>query len=358
MIFRQLFDSTSSTYTYLLGCGAKREAVLIDPVFEKHERDLAMVRELGLEVKYVLDTHVHADHVTGTWLMKEALGAEIGGSNRSGAKCLDVSLSQGDRVRFGDCALEVRETPGHTAGCLTYVTADRAMAFTGDCLLIRGAGRTDFQGGDAHRMWHSIHEQIFTLADECLIYPAHDYAGRTVSTVAEEKHHNPRIGGEAREEDFVGYMDNLGLPHPGKIDIAVPANLECGRPDESNRPPESTWGPVTVTFAGIPEIPPDWVAANRDSVHILDVRGHDEFAGALGRLDGSLCVPLDQLRDRLGEVPKDRPVVTVCQSGKRSGMAAMILQKAGWDEVANIHGGLLEWHKLSLPLGRDPGSGS
>lgn len=355
MIFRQLFDSESSTYTYLLGCGAKREAVIIDPVFEKHDRDVAMIHELGLDLKFVLDTHVHADHVTGAWLMKQALGARIGGSVRSGVECLDVPLGQGDKVSFGDCAIEVRETPGHTVGCLTYVTADHTLAFTGDCLLIRGAGRTDFQGGDVHRMWQSIHEQIFSLPDECLVYPAHDYAGRTVSTVGEEKCFNPRIGGDAREEDFVGYMDNLGLPHPGKIDIAVPANLQCGRPEETDRPSGKTWGPVTLTFAGIPEISPEWVAANRGSVHVLDVRGEDEFAGALGRLEGSQCVPLDQLRDRLGEIPKDRPIVTVCQSGKRSGMAAMILQKAGWDEVANIQGGLLEWHKLSLPLGQDSG---
>lgn len=357
MIFRQLFDSASSTYTYLLACGAKHEAVLIDPVFEKHDRDVALIRELGLRVKYVLDTHVHADHVTGAWLMKEALGAEIGGSVHSGAKCLDISLGQGQAVHFGDCEIEVRETPGHTAGCLTYVTSDQSMAFTGDCLLIRGAGRTDFQGGDVHQMWRSIRGQIFTLPDECLIYPAHDYAGRTVSTVAEEKRFNPRIGGEAREEDFAGYMNNLGLAHPGKIDIAVPANLQCGRPDEADRPGKKTWGPVTLTFAGIPEVPPQWVAENRDKVHILDVRGRDEFAGALGLLEGSQCLPLDQLRDRLDEVPKDRPVVTVCQSGKRSGMAAMILQKAGWEEVANVYGGLLEWHKLSLPLARKPEPG-
>lgn len=351
MIFRQLFDTVSATYTYLLACEDTREAVIIDTVFERHDRDAALVRELELDLKYVLDTHVHADHVTGAWLMKEAFGVPIAGSARSGANCLDVPLDHRQEVRFGRCALEARQTPGHTEGCITYVTADRKMAFTGDCLLIRGAGRTDFQGGDVHRMWRSIREEIFSLPDECVIYPAHDYAGRTSSTVGEEKRFNPRIGGEAREEDFVGYMTNLGLPHPAKIDIAVPANLKCGEPDPSDRVAPPSWGPVEMTFAGIPEIPAEWVASNRAGVHILDVRGTDEFAGALGRLEGSQCVPLGELRERLNEVPRDRPVVTVCQSGKRSAMAASILKKAGWEEVANIRGGLLEWHKLSLPMG-------
>jgi glyoxylase-like metal-dependent hydrolase (beta-lactamase superfamily II)/rhodanese-related sulfurtransferase len=316
---------------------------------------VALIRELGLTLKYVLDTHVHADHVTGAWRMKQALDARIGGSSRSGAKCLDLALRQGDAIRFGEQSLEVRETPGHTEGCLTFVSADESMAFTGDCLLIRGAGRTDFQGGDVHGMWQSIRKQIFTLPDDCLVYPAHDYAGRTVSTVGEEKRFNPRIGGEAKEEDFAGYMNNLGLPHPSKIEIAVPANLQCGRPEESDRESGNAWGPVRLTFAGIPEIDPDWVAANRGKVNIVDVRGPEEFAGALGRIEGSQCLPLDELRDRLEEIPRDLPVVTVCQSGKRSGMAAMILKQAGWEEVANIQGGMLEWHKLSLPLGKSTG---
>ena len=350
MIFRQLFDATSSTYTYLLGCPDTGDAVLIDPVFEQHARDTALIRELDLNVRYVLDTHVHADHVTGAWLMREALKADIVLSTRYGVDGVDVPVDDGDVLAYGNCSLAVRATPGHTDGCVTYVTNRHDMAFTGDCLMIRGAGRTDFQAGDVHEMWRSIREQIFTLPDDCLIYPGHDYYGRTVSTVLEEKRFNPRIGGEAREEDFVGYMENLGLPHPKLLDIAVPANLACGKPADDVLPDEITWGPVNRTFAGVPEIRPDWVARHLSELFVLDVRNPGEFEGDLGHLEGAHLIPLDELRQRLDEVPNDRPVVTVCQSGKRSAMAAEILLKSGYEQVANVAGGLIQWSRLALPF--------
>ncbi len=350
MIFRQLFDTTSSTYTYLLGCPETMVAVIIDPVYEQHSRDTALIRELGLKVCYALDTHVHADHVTGSWLMREALGAETVLSHRYDANNVDVPADDGDVLAFGNCSLSVRATPGHTNGCLTYVTSGQDMAFTGDCLMIRGAGRTDFQAGDEHVMWRSIRERIFSLPDDCLIYPGHDYAGRTVSTVLEEKKFNPRIGGDAREEDFVGYMENLGLPHPKLIDIAVPANMNGGRPEDDALPGTIDWGPVTMTFAGIPEVRPDWVARQLSDLFILDVRSAGEFEGDLGHLQGSHLIPLDQLRQRLDEIPRDLPVVTVCQSGKRSAMAAQILLKSGYEQVANLTGGLIHWSRLALPM--------
>ncbi len=349
MIFRQLFDSASSSYTYLLGCDETRDAVVIDAVFEQHNRDTALIRELGLEVRYVLDTHVHADHVTGAWLMREALGAETVLSANAGASNVDISVEHGDVMAFGNCSLAVRATPGHTAGCLTYVTNDQSMAFTGDCLMIRGAGRTDFQAGDAHRMWRSIHEQIFTLPDDCLIYPGHDYHGRTVSTVREEKRFNPRIGGEAQEEDFVGYMENLGLPHPRLLEIAVPANMAGGRPEDDRLPAAADWGPVSLSFAGVPEIAPDWVARHLDELFVLDVRSRGEFEGELGHLEQASLIPLDELRERIQEVPDDRPVVLICQSGKRSAMGAEILLKAGRQQVANVSGGMIRWTRLGLP---------
>jgi len=350
MIFRQLFDPDSSTYTYLLGCPETRNAVIIDPVFEQHDRDLALIRELDLHLRYVLDTHVHADHVTGAWLLRQSLGAETVISARYGIGNVDVPVDHGDVLAFGNCSLSVRATPGHTDGCLTYVSRDQDMAFTGDCLMIRGAGRTDFQAGDVREMWRSIREQIFTLPDDCLIYPAHDYAGRTVSTVREEKQFNPRIGGDAHEEDFVGYMDNLGLPHPRLIDIAVPANMNGGRPDEDQAMGETSWGPVTMTFAGVPEIVPDWVARHMEDVFVLDVRSRGEYDGELGHLEGAHLVPLDELGDRIDEIPQGKPVVTVCQSGKRSSRAAEILIKAGYREVANVSGGLIQWSRLALPF--------
>lgn len=350
MIFRQLLDPVSSTYTYLLGCGESREAVVIDSVFERHARDEGLIRELGLRVRYVLDTHVHADHVTGAWLMKLAFGAQIVLSRCYDVPEVDLAVDQGDVIHFGNCTLEVRATPGHTSGCLTYVLDDHSMAFTGDCLLIRGAGRTDFQEGDAHTMFRSIREQIFTLPDECLIYPAHDYQGREVSTVGEERRFNSRIGGDAREEDFVGYMDNLGLAHPKQIDVAVPANMRAGRPDDGQLPEKVRWGPVTLTFDGIPQIEPEWVARHVAELTILDVRSPEEFEGDLGHIEGARLIPLKELRERVDEVPRDRPVVTVCQSGKRSAMAATILKNAGFDEVANVAGGLITWSRQALPF--------
>jgi glyoxylase-like metal-dependent hydrolase (beta-lactamase superfamily II) len=347
MIFRQLYDAPSSTYTYILGCEDSNDAVIIDPVFEQHARDTALLRELNLKVRYTIDTHVHADHVTGSWLLKESEGAQIALAACAGAEGVDIGLEHNAVLAFGNCSLIAISTPGHTSGCFTLITNDRSMAFTGDCLLIRAAGRTDFQAGDVHTMWQSIQEKIFTLPDQCLIYPGHDYMGRTVSTVAEEKKFNPRIGGDAREEDFVGFMDNLGLPHPKQLAIALPANMKCGKPDEESQHP--TWGPITVTFAGIPEVEPDWVARNIDDVFVMDVRSEAEYNGDLGHIRQSTLIPLDTLRDNLDKVPDDKPVVAICQSGKRSAMAVQILLDAGIEKVANIPGGLIHWSRLALP---------
>jgi sulfur dioxygenase len=349
MRVRQLMDLATSTWTYLLADERSGEAILVDPVFEQHQRDAALLRELGLRLVMTVDTHCHADHVTGAWLMKAALGSRIALSAEYGAENVDVPLTDGDVLRFGDAALEVRATPGHTSGCRTLVTAERDLAFTGDCLMIRSAGRTDFQEGSARRMYRSITERIFSLPDGCVVYPAHDYEGRTASTVGEERRHNPRIGGDAREEDFVGYMENLGLPHPRKMEIAIPANLRCGRPEDDRVPAPASWGPVVATYAGIEEIAPDWVARHRDELHLLDVRAAAELAGDLGHIPGAQHIPLDELRARAGEVPRDRPVVTLCQSGRRSAMATVILKKNGVAAVANLAGGLLRWRHLGFP---------
>jgi sulfur dioxygenase len=349
VIFRQLFDAVSSAYTYLLADEHTREAVLIDPVFEQHARDAALLRELGLTLVATLDTHCHADHVTGAWLMKAAFGSRIGLSHEYGAHNVDLPLLHGAALRFGDETLEVRATPGHTAGCLSFVSDDHRRVFTGDALLVRGAGRTDFQNGDAHRLFRSIREQLLNLPDDCAVFPGHDYEGRTSSTIGEERLHNPRIGGGAREEDFVGYMQNLALPHPKQLAVALPANLRAGEPEGGHSPAGPDWAPVVTTYAGLPEVAPEWVASHRGAVTVLDVRTPAEFEGELGHLDGAQLVPLDELRARASEVRTDKPVVVVCQTGKRSGLATVILGKAGVTRVANIAGGMVRWRELGLP---------
>jgi len=349
MIFRQLFDPVSSTYSYLLADERTREAVLIDPVFEQHARDAALIRELGLTLRLTVDTHVHADHVTGAWLMKMELGSAIALARVYGAANVDLPLSPGDVVRFGAEALQVRATPGHTDGCLSLVTADGGRVFTGDALLVRGAGRTDFQHGDAHRLFRSIREQLFTLPDDCVVCPAHDYEGRTASTIGEERAFNPRIGGGATEEDFVSYMRNLGLPHPKQIAVAVPANMQAGQPADGQALAVPAWGPVVTTYAGFPEIAPEWVARHRAQVRILDVRNVDETTGELGQLSDAQLIPLDDLRARVDELPDDKPVVVVCQTGRRSAMATAILREAGRTRVANVAGGMVRWRDLGLP---------
>jgi sulfur dioxygenase len=217
-IFRQLFESVSCTYTYILGCASTGQALIIDPVLETTNRDLKLVFELGLNLVYGLNTHLHADHVTGTGqlkktdfpLMKSVL------SVKAGAKAVDVLVKQGDIIRWGkDGELEVRETPGHTNGCLTYVYHKQRMAFTGDALLIRGCGRTDFQQGDPRTLYNSVHKQILSLPSDYLLFPAHDYSGRMVTTVWEEKKFNPRRS--RSEDEFVKIMNSLNLPYPKQI---------------------------------------------------------------------------------------------------------------------------------------------
>ena len=354
LVLRQLFDPASSTYTYLLGDRVTRQAVVIDAVFEQHLRDLALIQELGLTLVAALDTHCHADHVTGAWLLREATGCRIGMSAHceGAVEGPDLWLVHGERLVFGESWLEVRATPGHTAGCVSFVTGDRHRVFTGDCLLIRGAGRCDFQQGDAHALYRSITEQIFSLPDECLVYPGHDYAGRTVSSVGEERLHNPRIGGSSDERDFVGFMQNLNLPHPKQIDIAVPANLCSGRPREGTAPHPPDWGPVRQTYAGLLEIEPGWVAEHLDQLCVIDVRQPEEWGDVLGCIAVARCIPLAELKGRLEEIPRDLPVVAVCHAGTRSGQATVILRSAGFGRVANLHGGMLLWRDLGLPVAR------
>ncbi|XP_072325048.1 persulfide dioxygenase ETHE1, mitochondrial isoform X1 [Scyliorhinus torazame] len=229
-IFRQLFEKVSSTYTYLLADAQNKEAVIIDPVIDEVNRDVKLIEELGLKLLYAANTHCHADHVTGTGLLKKILtGCRSVIAKDSGALA-DIYIQEGDTINFGEFYLEARSTPGHTDGCLTYVLNDRSMAFTGDALLIRGCGRTDFQQGCPKTLYNSVYGKIFTLPADCLLYPAHDYTGQTVTTVEEERKLNRRFTKPLAE--FIELMNNLNLPKPAQIDVAVPANIRCGIQDD------------------------------------------------------------------------------------------------------------------------------
>lgn len=345
MIFRQLFDSKSSTYTYLLADEKSKQAVIIDPVFEQANRDLALIHELGLELKYTIDTHCHADHVTASWLLKHQTNSDILCAKVIAAENVDRGLQHGDTITFGQYELEVRATPGHTDGCLTFVCHQQKMAFTGDALLIRGCGRCDFQQGDAGMLFDSITEQILSLPDDYRLFPGHDYSGRCETSVAEEKLHNVRLGGEANKQDFVGYMDNMVLPHPKYIDIALPANLVAGKPE--SMPEQPKWAPLEYTYAGLYEVEAEWVAANLANVVVLDVREPDEVAQH--KIPNSVCIPLGHLSEQIQQLPTNKPVLAFCRSGRRSALAVNMLKKAGYKQIANIKGGMLHWQDNGLP---------
>jgi sulfur dioxygenase len=225
-IFHQLFERESSTYTYLLGDEASKEAVLIDPVLETVGRDLKLLKELGLKLKYIIETHVHADHITGAAELRAQTGAKTVVSAAAKIPCVDIALKDGAELKFGAHVLKARATPGHTNTCMSYLIED--MAFTGDTLLIRGTGRTDFQSGCPETLYKSITETLFALPAQTRIYPAHDYSGLQHSSVGEEMEHNPRVKVGMTKEAFVELMNGLKLAYPKKIAVAVPANQACG----------------------------------------------------------------------------------------------------------------------------------
>jgi len=224
MILRQLFDKESSTYTYLVADPATREAALVDPVREQVDRDLALLSELGLTLTWVLETHVHADHVTAAGLLRERTGARTAAS-AVGAPCVDRQLADGDVVEVGGVSITALATPGHTDDGISFKVG--GFVLTGDTLLVRGCGRADFQNGSPETLYDSITQVLFALPDDTVVLPGHDYKGFSTTTIGEEKRHNPRVAGKSKAE-FTAIMNALGLPKPKKIDIAVPANRACG----------------------------------------------------------------------------------------------------------------------------------
>lgn len=243
MLFRQLLEPDSSTYTYLLNDPDTGVTALIDPVLDTVDRDLALLQKLGLKLDYTIDTHVHADHLTAALRLRDLTGSRIVYPAMVEAVCVDIGLQEGEAFRLGNLALHPLFTPGHTDHHHAYLidNGTQKMLFSGDALLIDACGRTDFQSGDARALYHSIHDKFFTLPDETLVYPCHDYEGRFVTTIAQEKHRNPRLGGNKSLEEFVAIMEDMDLPYPRKIDFAVPGNEACGvcpetLPEEYRKP--------------------------------------------------------------------------------------------------------------------------
>ena len=228
MIFRQIFEPDTSTYSYLLGCERSRRALLIDTVAVEVDTYIEILQTLRLQLVYTLETHVHADHITGAGLLREQVGSKSVVHRDAGASCADLLVTDGVLLQVGDIEIRVLHTPGHTSGCVSYALPDRV--FTGDALLIGGCGRTDFQQGDAGQLYDSIHGKLFTLPPDTLVYPGHDYNGNTVSTIRQEMQKNPRLGGGKSREAFITLMNELKLPYPKHIDSALPANMACGVP--------------------------------------------------------------------------------------------------------------------------------
>ena len=230
MIFRQLFDEDSSTFTYLLADPQTKEGILIDPVKEKFDRDLQIIKELGVKLKYTLETHVHADHITASSDFRKRTESQSVISENSGVTCADIYLADGDVLEFGQYKIKAFHTPGHTNGCMSYFIEN--MVFTGDTLLARGTGRTDFQSGSAEDLFSSIVNKLYSLPENTLVYPGHDYKGWTCSSIGEEKNFNPRVKAGTSKDEFVNIMSNLNMGLPKKIHEAVPANLVCGQEEE------------------------------------------------------------------------------------------------------------------------------
>lgn len=230
MIFRQLFEEDSSTYSYLLGCERSGEAVIIDPVIDTAERDLAVVQSLGLKLTWTLETHIHADHLTGARKLRALCDSKIAVPAMDGLSCADMGVREGEAFRLGGITLNPLFTPGHTGTHHAYVLEGdiHTMLFSGDALLVEACGRTDFQSGDAKTLFRTISEKFFTLPDDTLVYPAHNYEQRHITTILQEKQRNPRLAGKS-EEEFIAIMDGLDLPYPRKIDFAVPGNERCGQ---------------------------------------------------------------------------------------------------------------------------------
>jgi glyoxylase-like metal-dependent hydrolase (beta-lactamase superfamily II)/rhodanese-related sulfurtransferase len=345
MIFRQLFDSGSCTYTYLIASRHGGEALIIDPVLEKVDRYLLLVRELDLNLVKAVDTHLHADHVTGLGALRDRTHCITVMGEQTHADVVSMRVTEGDRIEIKGLSLDVLYTPGHTDDSYSFLMGDRV--FTGDTLLIRGTGRTDFQNGDARAQYDSIFGKLLKLPNETLVYPAHDYKGDTVSTIGEEKQFNLRLKVGSVEE-YVDLMNNLKLPNPKMMDVAVPANMHVGlHQDEIAR---KGWAISAAEAAALHD---------RPEIAIIDLREKSERERH-GTIPGSLHAPYSDLQENISDggmlhelaEATGKRIVFYCAFGERSAMAVQAAQDAGLKTACHIQGGIDAWKKASGPLAR------
>jgi len=345
MIFRQLFDSTSGTYSYLLASRHGGEALIIDPVLERVERYLQLVRELDLKLVKAVDTHLHADHITGLGALRDRTHCVTVMGEQTHADVVSMRVAEGDRIEIEGLRLEVLYTPGHTDDSYSFMWDDRV--FTGDTLLIRGTGRTDFQNGDPRAQYDSIFNKLLKLPDEMLVYPAHDYKGDTVSTIGEEKQYNPRLRVKSIDE-YVDLMNNLKLPNPKMMDVAVPANMHVGlHQEEVARKGWALSAAEVITLRG------------RADVAIIDLREKGEREKH-GVIPGSLHAPYLALQENISAggmlqelaAATGKRIIFYCAFGERSAMAVQAAQDAGLKNACHIAGGIDAWKKANGPLTR------
>lgn len=344
MIFREL--NRAKCKTYLVACEQTRAAALIDPLREKVDRYLALLAYNGCALRAIIDTHTHADHRTGSWELHDLTGAPVVMHKRAPAPHVDRHVDDGDVIEIGELSLRVLYTPGHTPDGICLYAGDRV--FTGDTLLIRGTGRADFSGGDPGAQYDAITGKLFTLPDQTLVYPAHDYRGHTHSTIGAEKRENPRLANRSRAE-YVTLMNNLGLPLPEKIQEALQVN-------ESAIEDDSIAFPQYSELTRVRQLEAADVAARLRSgeVLLLDVREPEELTGELGHVPGSLSIPLRELPARVMELEphREKEIVAVCRAGVRSTTAAALLTGLGFEHVSNLKGGMLDWNDRGLPVER------
>jgi sulfur dioxygenase len=343
--FREL--NRGKCKTYLVACERTRRAALIDPVKGQAERYLAVLAYERLTLDALIDTHTHADHPTGSFLLKDLTDARLIMHRRAPVPATSEHVDDGDTIQVGDLKLEVLYTPGHTPDSISLYVQDRV--FTGDVLLIGGTGRADFAGGDSGDQYDAVTTKLFALPDETLVYPSHDYRGNTSSTIGQEKARNPRISGRTRDE-YVALMASISFPLPDKIQEVLQPNQTAIDDDKTKFPDLTQLNQVRQLSAR--EVSARLVDAQPPL--ILDVRERAEYTGELGHIRGSVLIPLRELADRAGELQTKTPgpTVVVCRSGVRSTTAAAILEGLGFDEVYNLQGGMVDWNDRGFPVER------